>query len=320
MRTLPGCTTLSVHVDVDVVGHYGSVWALVFGQWQTMAVHVKTSDWHRVIQNTVVYDLEFVGNIQTPALCALWEIGAVHLITGDRFSVIVQPNLRTIPPPEEGCFHLTQEYLAQHGVPLSQALCMFTAWMAPRTHKVLISHNGFKSDKPVLEGAFRRCRIPCPPWLFLDSLMILRQQVKLPNYKLQTLYRHYVGEMVESHRALPDALALHNIMTQCGIPLKSVCAYPMHATPLQNLPGVGHACEELLVLQHQFGSVEELVLRIRTQCVAHAFWDANTIEETVAVILRVYGLPSASIQKMAPCIVWRIRYIQDPHHINETFF
>jgi len=315
VRTLAGSTTLS-RWDWDFdVEHYGSVSSVsspVLGV--TMAVYVKPIDWHRVMRRAVVYDLEFVGNIQTPEQCALWEIGAVHLSTGKRFSRVVQPNLHTIPPPEDGCFHLTQEYLAQHGVPLQQALDLFVEWVAQcAPHSVLISHNGFKSDKPVLEGAFRRCGMPCPPWLFLDSLMILRQQVKLPSYKLQTIHQHYVGKMEESHRALPDALALHCIMTRCGVPLKSLCAYPMHATPLQTLPGVGHACEERLVLQYQIGSVEELVLRIRTQCVAHAFWENKSTEETVRSILQAYGLPDASIDKMTPCIVWRIHYIQDNH-------
>ena len=271
---------------------------------QTMAVLIDPVNWLSLAPSVVVFDLEFVGDITDPLNCHLWEIGAVHLVSGDLFHVIVDPQLSTIPTAIPGCFDLTQKFLNESAVPLAEGLNRFTNWM--QKYRLLISHNGFKSDMAVLQGSYLRCNLKLPPWLFLDSLLILRQQVKLNNYKLQTIYHHFCrSSMKESHRALPDAVALKQVLyVSGGLPHRTF-AYPMGFTPLQNIKGIGYACETVLFWRGIL-SVEQLILKVKSLHAHRWLWTRVKMLDTVLRFLLQCQLPLHNLVPLQQEILWHI--------------
>jgi len=269
-----------------------------------MAVRIEPSSWLSLVPRTVVFDLEFVGDISEPTRCHLWEIGAVHLVTGDSFHVVVDPELVIIPAAIPGCFALTQDFLDQNAVSLTEGLDRFTSWML--RYQLLISHGGFKSDMGVLEGAYSRCNMQLPPWLFLDSLLILRQQIKLPNYKLQTIYHYFCrSTMKESHRALPDAVALKQVLYVSGGLQQTTFAYPLGFTPLQNVRGIGYACEAAFVWRCIL-CLEELLLNVRALHATEWLWNRISIADSVVRFLLQCQLPLKDIAPLQEEILWHI--------------
>ena len=273
-----------------------------------MATKLDTATWVNLFDSMVVFDLEFVGDITRPSTCHLWEIGAVHLGSKDQFHVVVDPSMSTIPPAEEGCFPLTQNFLNQHAVGLRLGLEMFVKWAS--RFRVFVAHNCFKSDMGVLTGAFARCNMPCPEWMFVDSLLVLRRSLpSLKNYKLHTVYYHCMRKpMVESHRALPDAAALKSIMIVLGPPRDVVFSYPFLLTPLQNIRGIGYACEVDLV-RKGFRSVESLVDKILCEKAAMSLWQRVDIGDVVSKFLQCLQLPVQDMKTVHDYIVWRINRI-----------
>lgn len=274
-----------------------------------MAVKLDTATWMNNVNKLVVFDLEFVGNIAEPTECHLWEIGAVHMASGDAFHVIVDPNIETIPDNEEGCFHLTQSFLDQNSVSLKMGLQMFIGWA--NKYRLLVSHNCFKSDLGVLCGALAKCGLHCPSWLFIDSLLMLRRRLpSLKNYKLSTVYSHFKqSEMEISHRALSDAYALKSVLLAMGPPRDVVFAYPMTLTPLQNIRGVGYACEVDLV-RKGFFSAESLIEKILCEKAAMSLWQDVDIATAVDKVVCCLQLP---IQDMATVKEYIVRCINRKH-------
>lgn len=270
-----------------------------------MATKLDIATWMNQFKNLVVFDLEFVGDITEPSECHLWEIGAVHIASNDSFHVIVDPNMETIPDPEDGCFDLTQSYLDKNSVSLKLGLKMFISWA--NKYRLLISHNCFKSDLGVLRGALAKSGLHCPSWLFLDSLLILRRHLpSLKNYKLGTVYSYFKqSEMENSHRALSDALMLKSVMLSMGPPRDIVFAYPLLLTPLQNIRGIGYACEVDLV-RKGFRSTESLIEKILGEKAAMSLWQDIDLETAVAKVLQCLQLPVQDMATVEEYIVWRI--------------
>lgn len=270
-----------------------------------MATPITLPQWLSCYDKMVVFDLEFVGDINKPSECDLWEIGAHHLGSNDYFHIVVDPGIKYIPPPEEGCFDLTQQFLNLHAVPLAVGLQQFVQWA--NRYRLLISHNCFKSDLMVLRGAFVKCGIECPGWLFMDSLLILRRKLpSLENYKLGTIYKHCVGTpMMATHRAMPDTLALQQIILATSPPSEKVFAYPMQLTPLQNVRGIGHACEMDLV-RKGIRSVESLIEKILCEKASMDLWQDIGLDNVVHKFLQCLQLPVQDINSVREDIVWRV--------------
>tara|TARA_B110001452_G_scaffold267564_1_gene278097 strand:- start:5310 stop:6149 length:840 start_codon:yes stop_codon:yes gene_type:complete len=270
-----------------------------------MATKLNTATWMNRFESMVVFDLEFVGDITNPSQCHLWEIGAVHVNSNDRFHVVVDPGIPTIPPPENGCFPLTQSFLNTNAIALKIGLQMFVKWASK--YRLFVAHNCFKSDMYVLAGAFARCGMQCPSWMFVDSLLILRRNMpSLQNYKLSTVFDYCMNkQMTESHRALPDAEALKSIMLTLGPPRDIVFAYPFMLTPLQNIRGIGHSCEVDLV-RKGFRSVESLVEKIICEKAAMNLWQDVSMEDAVGKFLQCLQLPLQNMETVHEYIVWRI--------------
>jgi len=269
-----------------------------------MATKIEYHTWSNLLPQVVVFDLEFVGDINDLDSCELWEIGATALTTQQSFKVVVDPGVGIIPEPHEGCFSLTHDFLESNAVTLKKGLQMFSQWVSK--YKIMISHNCFKSDVGVLKKAFDKCSLPYPNVLFLDSLLILRQHVKLPNYKLECVYQFYTrSTMEEHHRALPDAQALKQILLHMGPLQHATYAYPMTLTSLQNIAGVGHACESSLVNSGIF-SVEELETKIMTAAASMLMWHGAGVLCSVQSVITQLNLPAQDTTTICDDILWRI--------------
>lgn len=269
-----------------------------------MATKIEYHKWMQLLPSIAVFDLEFVGDISDPESCALWEIGATSLTTNDSFQIVVDPEISIIPEPQEGCFNLTHKFLENNAVSLKNGLEMFVSWAS--RYRVFVSHNCFKSDIGVLKGAFEKCGLQFPKFLFADSLIILRQHVKLKNYKLNCVYNHFSQlDMVDSHRALPDAVSLKKVLIAMGPVRHTVHAYPITLTPLQNIRGVGHACETALINRGIY-SVEDLENRVITTGSSICLWQNVDNQYVINFVLNQLSLPVQDLKIICEDILWRI--------------
>ena len=97
--------------------------------------------------NHVYVDYEYVGDITKCAeKCEIWMIGAVKP-DNSTFEAFI--NVDTDYPTHPGCVEVTEQYLHDHNAEsFASAFLKFVHWVGPQA--VLISHNAFRSDKPVL--------------------------------------------------------------------------------------------------------------------------------------------------------------------------
>tara|TARA_B110000902_G_scaffold264633_1_gene346637 strand:+ start:12 stop:854 length:843 start_codon:yes stop_codon:yes gene_type:complete len=270
-----------------------------------MATKIEYHKWMQLLPQIAVFDLEFVGDITSPETCHLWEIGATSLTTNDSFEIIVDPCIGTIPEPQLGCFDLTHTFLRENAVSLKRGLEMFVLWASK--YKLFVSHNCFKSDIFVLKGAFSKCKLEFPGFLFVDSLLILRQHVKLTNYKLSYVYQHYIhSDIINNHRALGDANSLKRILIEMGPVCHTIYAYPINMTPLQTINGVGNACEAALI-NNGILCVEDLENKITAVHGSMYLWHNVTICDSVMFILSQYCLPVQDLRCIHSDILWRVK-------------
>ena len=250
-------------------------------------------------QRICVYDLEFVGDLtQGVESCYLWNVGAIHMVTGATFSCTMNPQVRPIPLAHENCVNVTDQYLRDNGaVSVKEGLTLFFNWLGP--NNVLVAHNNFKADKPVLEQACKRAGINCPLLYFLDSLLFVRNMFKHSSYKLGALYEHYTCEpFVEKHLGLPDAIALSTVLTKAVESFAGAILYPSHSTPLQNIRWVGPACERKL-LSCNFSSVEMLKQHIWAEYSRVCVFYNIPLHACIAKIIKEVQLP---VQNIVPIV------------------
>lgn len=209
--------------------------------------------------NHVFVDYEFAGDIQDgPEACEIWNIGAIKP-DGSMFDAYINAN--TSHKTHPGCVELTEEYLAdRNAVDFSTAFKRFSDWVGPQA--VLISHNCFRSDKPVLENECTKHGVILPAgWKFFDSLLFLRSQIQCMSYRLADVYETVTGKVFNStHTALKDAIGLKEILDI--VPPNGLYTYPKYLVPLQNVKWIGGACENALV-NSGVRSVEDLILKYK---------------------------------------------------------
>jgi len=275
-----------------------------------MATKIDSQTWLNVIGKVIVFDLEFVGDITKPETCHLWEIGATYLSCSKSFTIVIDPQVQELPPAIDGCFPLTNEFLEDHGTSLENGLNKFKEWVGASA--IMVSHNCFKSDMGVLRGAFKKCNIDFPSWLFVDSLLLIRQHVKLNNYKLSNTYQHFMrSPLRNAHRALSDAESLKHIMISMGPLCQPTFAYPLELTPLQCIGGIGRACESVLVWK-QIRSVESLVLYILNSQSSMLLHSSVTFATVAAIMISQLELPVASCKTIIDNIIlWRQMHQRD---------
>lgn len=246
--------------------------------------------------NHIFMDLEFVGDITKGAeICEIWNIGAVKPNGEDTFDAYI--NVDTSHKTHPGCVEVTEEYLAEHNaVDFATAMTRFITFVGPQA--VLISHNCFRSDKPVLESECMMHGVSLPPgWRFYDSLLFLRSQIQCLSYRLADVYETVTGKVFNStHTALLDAIGLKEILEI--VPPNGLYTYPKYLTPLQNIKWVGAACEQALVTTGGVRSVEALILRYQ-EWVQLAGCTVTLVKQ----FLSQFNLPCADLSPIATEIV-----------------
>ena len=85
----------------------------------------------------------------------------------------------------------------------------------------------------------------------------------------------------------------------------TIYAYPITLTPLQNIRGIGHACESKLITRGIF-SVEELVNKIITAGASMCLWQSISNDDIIAYVLNQFDLPVQDLQHIHNDILWRI--------------
>ncbi len=234
-----------------------------------MGTLITDKQFQQFLPSTFIFDLEYVGIPNNLNRCYIWEIGVIHLVSGTRYSITVDPGIRPLPPPMGDEFaNVTEEFLRnKNAVGFHFGWGMFLHFIkqwAASSNVLLISHNTFKSDKLMLEIESKRRGVELPyTWYFLDSLLYCRKVIpKQSSYTLHDLHYGMFGkQIIDNHSALPDAIALVEILYRTGI--GNICGpvYPSFCTSLQAIKWLGPSCERSL-FDNGIRSLEQLIANI----------------------------------------------------------
>ena len=217
-----------------------------------MTFELTADDIHARQEDVFIFDLEWVGNVSdSPATCKIWEIGCIHQKSGDTFRLSIMPDL-----PGD---NFSQDHNGSDAVPpwligiaedenyatLKSGIVMWEAWVRVYSpNPILISHNCFSADLPVLRAECIRVGIALDNWCFMDSsvLPIRTSRDSIRVWGVRHLQRP--GHQPEYiHRALEDAEMLSNILRHIDESFnQTVCGTvtDLLSVPLQAISGIGH--------------------------------------------------------------------------------
>jgi len=221
-----------------------------------------------------IFDLEFIYDVRHLKRCRIWEICVYSCKTSQMITRVIDPNpkMSVFPePPLKSIPRLTRAFLSsENASPFSVVFPMVIEWVheqlrqTPGAIPVLISHNTFRSDKPILENECKRHKIPLPyNWYFFDSLFFSRDSLHVKDYSLNGLYNYFFKkDIINMHRALSDVQACREILQRLGA-LRGPM-YPVYTTSLRFLDGFGSKAE-MLLYRNGFFCLEDLVQTILRQ-------------------------------------------------------
>lgn len=157
----------------------------------------------------IFYDTETTGT--RPGRDRIIEIAAFDPNQDKRFSTFVNPEC-PIPPDATAISNITDE-MVQEAPLIREALLAFSQFCP--SDAILIAHNNEAFDQLFLEAEFQRANLSLPSWIFFDTLKWSRKyRSDLPRHSLQHLRGVYGVEANQAHRALDDALVLHQIFSR----------------------------------------------------------------------------------------------------------
>ncbi len=264
-----------------------------------------------------VFDIEFIGDVREIDTCFIWEIAVTCVTSGQMWQAVVDPdpNVQVFPePPIPEIPRLTRAFLTQHDAkPWSHVFGGLSEWIQQQSNgqiPVLISHNTFRADKPILEYECQRYGMRVPGgWYFFDSLHFARQSVKCStgNYSLSGLHRQLFQAPIDNvHRAAADVHACMRILAFLTGNTWSLTGpmYPAYATSLRSLRWVGRKAEQVFE-ELSIHSVEALMMYI--QHAVRARYILTRQDEWTTIIAVVHELlqnklPSENVQNIANVI------------------
>lgn len=271
------------------------------------------------MNHVVIWDLEFVGNIRTSlADCHIYNISAINLMTGHSFDVFVLPDRDPYPPPATSQLPVvTPVSLKRRGaVTFKKAFTRFMQWCPDQV--VLVSHNNFRSDKPLLQLECNRVGLLIPlEWYFADSLIYLRQTIpRLSSYTLNSVYSHlFCTDIPNLHEGLADCVALRRILVHLGVRNFKTSMYPAYFTPLQVIPGIGTS-SELLIFENSIRSVEELILTLHRGYTMGRLYRNMTFVQFIEETFVRFGFMQHQACKMTPHVKeWVDKYLSTSMYI-----
>jgi len=271
------------------------------------------------IQNSAyfVFDLEFIGQVQDLQNCQIWEIAVLCKDTGQYFVEVIDPdpNISVFPPPPVPFLpQLTREFLEEEKAQtFDLVLEKLRKWVQEQTNglPIFISHNTFKADKPILELEAARYLQTLPlHWFFFDSLHFCRDHFKSKddNFSLAGLNQHLFNRPIEAaHRAKNDVIACDAILDKItGGSWQLVGPiYSSYTTSLRSIRWIGQKAE-ILLLQHQICSVENLLQLLKRNCIADYIQQSLTHSESVSKTMQVLlgsSLPPENIVNIVNVIL-----------------
>ena len=222
----------------------------------TVNLHSRDSQWKTAL--LVYYDIEFSGNIRSEfgIDCSIFEIALC--CKKEELFCMINPHLSktNVHPTVDPKYKMLskEEYSRQTiAVPFEVAYYLVTKFVNRllKKHKkkwvCMISHNGFRSDKVVLEHEVAYHKLPPLPYFFFDSLLYLREvQPGLESYSRENLYKHLFKVDHDAHNARADTNALVKIFRHINQPLHGVL-YAMNTIPWRNSRGIGFHIEQSLL-------------------------------------------------------------------------
>ena len=206
----------------------------------------------------VYYDLEFSGDIRTDfgLGCSIHQIAAKT--KRNQFFCNVNPYLtkNNVARPIDAKYPMMSKeaFFKSNAVSFPEAYSRFVNFLykllLKRNKKwvLLVSHNGFRSDKIVLEHEIAYHHLRKPPVMFFDSLLFIRDTFAgLESYSLENLYQTMFDEALpQAHNAAADTCALEKVVRAMKRPLHGT-AYPFYSLPWRNVAGIGFVGEQLLL-------------------------------------------------------------------------
>jgi DNA polymerase III subunit epsilon len=160
----------------------------------------------------VIVDLETTG--WAPEDATITEIGAV-LVSGGRvraqFSSLVNPG-GAIPEPVTALTGISDAMVAS-APPLASVLAEFLSFARGC---VLAAHNA-PFDVAFLIAACKACDLPWPEFRVLDTVELARKvlgEKEVVDCKLSTLAAYFGARTKPRHRALPDAMATAEVLSE----------------------------------------------------------------------------------------------------------
>lgn len=106
---------------------------------------------------------------------------------------------------------ITDDELEGCGVPLEKAISDFVEFVGK---DLLVSHHA-SFDQRFLLIACKDCKLPLLKNSFADTLVIARRKITgVPDYKLETLAKHFSLDADGCHRALRDCYITHGIYSK----------------------------------------------------------------------------------------------------------
>ena len=176
-----------------------------------------------------IVDLETTG--WAPEEATITEIGAVLVRAGReraQFSTLVNPG-SAIPEPVTALTGISDAMVAA-APPLANVLADFLAFARGC---VLTAHNA-PFDVAFLIAACKTCDVPWPEFRILDTVELARKVLgeEVADCKLATLAAHFGARTKPRHRALPDALATAEVLSEL---LRRLAA-----SGVNSLAGVGY--------------------------------------------------------------------------------
>ena len=245
-----------------------------------MEFTLTADDIRRRNEDVFVFDLEWIGNVSDdPSKCKIWEIGCIHQKSGETFRISIMPDLPgdnfsldhngsdAVPP-------VTRQSIAQdeHYATLRSGIRVWEAWIRVITeHPILISHNCFSADLPVLRAECIRAAIALENWCFMDSLSFCRYALRgtAASFGVYDICNALgINPEPHPHRALEDAKMLSNILRHIDEVLDqtiSGTATDLLSIPLQAISGIGHHTAAELRLNPGVHSIYDLYSAILQQ-------------------------------------------------------
>lgn len=271
------------------------------------------------MNHVIVWDLEFIGDIRkSVADCYIYNIAAINLMTGYTFDVFVLPDREPYPPPANAQLPIiTPRALKRKGaVSFKKGFSQFMQWCPDQA--ILVSHNNFRSDKPLLQLECARHGLSVPlEWYFADSLIYLRQTIpRLGSYTLNSVYSHlFEMDIPHLHEGLADCVALRRIIVHLGIVNLKTSMYPAYSTPLQCVKGVG-VSSELVIFDSNIRSVEELVVALHRGYTTGRLYRQISFLQFITETLVRFGFMSHQAKKLTPHVKsWVDKYLSKSIYI-----